>query len=49
MILAREREVPQLHFTAAARRSAFQSGTEPPNSTVRLPARRFLCRIQLGR
>lgn len=33
MILAREKEVQQLHFTAAARRSAFQSGTEPLNST----------------
>lgn len=45
----RDREAQQLPYRAAARRSAFWSGAEPPNSTACLPARRFLCPIQLGR
>lgn len=45
----RDGEAQQLPYRAAARRSAFWSGAEPPNSTACLPARRFLCPIQLGR
>lgn len=45
----RDREAQQLPYRAAARKSAFWSGAEPPNSTACLPARRFLCPIQLGR